>query len=150
MKSRSIILILVVVGVVVIGGIVYYFVSNGTTQTAISPSTNSTSGSGLVSTNTGAATGIPSATPSSSGNSTGAQVVSILRNLSVINLSNAVFTNPAFPQLQDISIQIPPAIDQGRRNPFAAVGSDGTPSITPTVTQSTNSSSNGGGPTTGN
>ncbi len=116
MKSKlSIILIPVIL--IVIGVLVYFFVfKNNSSGTAAQPS-------GLVSTNTGAAQGI--ANQNTTGSSqTGSQVVQILRNLSVIRLDDAVFQNPAFAYLSDISITLPPPINQGRRNPFASVGND--------------------------
>lgn len=55
---------------------------------------------------------------------TGNQVVTILRSLSVIKLDDSVFRNPAFGLLTDLSISLPPVTNQGRRNPFAPLGVD--------------------------
>ena len=118
MKSKSSIFILVVVILLVVGGLVYYFAGKGGSTATSAPTT------GLVSTNTGQTTGLAVATTGSTAQSTGNQVVSLLRNLSVIQLSDAVFQNPGFAMLQDISINLPPVTNQGRRNPFAPVGTD--------------------------
>lgn len=115
MKSKSSTFILIVVILLVVGGLVYFFVIKG-------DSTSSSPTIGLVSTNTGKATGV--AVASTGGGSTGDQVVSLLRNLSVIQLSDAIFQNPSFSMLQDISITLPPVTNQGRRNPFAVVSGD--------------------------
>lgn len=114
MKSKSSTFILIVVILLIVGGLVYFFVIKGDSSTA-------TPATGLVSTNTGKSTGIAVAT---TGGGTGDQVVSLLRNLSVIQLSDAIFQNPSFSMLQDISIGLPPVTNQGRRNPFAVVGGD--------------------------
>ncbi len=95
---------------------------------------------GLVSANKGATQGLPNTT--AAGDNTGSQVVSILRNLSVIKLDDAVFRNPALALLTDISISLPPVTNQGRRNPFAPVGTDNpavdtTSSATTTTTTTT-------------
>jgi hypothetical protein len=50
--------------------------------------------------------------------------VSLLRNLSTIQLSDAIFQNPSFALLKDINITFPAVTNQGRRNPFAVVGGD--------------------------
>lgn len=73
---------------------------------------------------------------------TGNQVVTILRNLSAIKLDDSVFRNPAFALLTDISISLPPVTNQGRRNPFAPVGTDTSITVPITITTSTT----GGGP----
>ena len=88
---------------------------------------------GLVSTNTGTAQGLQNT--AGTGDTTGSQVLSILRNLSVIKLDDAVFRNPAFALLTDISISLPPTTNEGRRNPFAAVGTDvpATPAASQTI-----------------
>lgn len=115
MKSKSSIFILAIVILLVVGGLVYFFVIKD-------DSTTTTPTTGLVSTNTGKTTGTAVATTGSTG--TGDQVVALLRNLSVIQLSDALFQNPHFSQLLDISITLPPVTNQGRRNPFAALGGD--------------------------
>jgi hypothetical protein len=92
---------------------------------------NAADAPGLVSTNTGTTQGLQNT--STTGDTTGSQVITILRNLSVIKLDDAVFRNPAFALLTDISISLPPTTDQGRRNPFAPVGTDS--SLTPAVPQ---------------
>jgi hypothetical protein len=82
---------------------------------------------GLVSTNTGTSQGLQNTTTDQS--TTGNQVVTILRNLSVIKLDDSVFRNPAFALLTDISISLPPITNQGRRNPFAPVGTEPVPVV---------------------
>ena len=144
MKSKSSTFILIVVILLVVGGLVYFFVIKG-------DSGSSTPTAGLVSSNTGKATGVAVA---STGGGTGDQVVSLLRNLSVIQLSDAIFQNPSFGMLQDISITLPPVTNQGRRNPFAVVSGDnaalpvntGTASVSGTpavITPSTGASASG-------
>ena len=93
----------------------YFFVIKGSGTPAV-PTT------GLVSTNTGQATGLAVATTGAG--DTGDQVVALLRNLSTIQLSDAVFQNPGFAMLQDISVNLPAVTNAGRRNPFAAIGND--------------------------
>lgn len=116
MKSKSSLLILIVVILAIVGISIYFFAIKGDATT---PSKNAT---GLVSTNTGSSAGVVAISTTES--ATGSQVVSLLRNLSAIQLSDAVFRNPAFSLLSDISIALPPVTNQGRRNPFAPVGVD--------------------------
>ncbi len=113
MKSKSSIFILGIIILAIIGAGVYFFVIK---KSAPAQTT------GLVSTNTGTAQGLQNAVPGQ--DTTGSQVVTILRNLSVIKLDDSVFRNPAFALLTDISISLPPITNQGRRNPFAPVGAD--------------------------
>lgn len=112
MKSKSSIFILIVVILLVVGGLVYFF--SGAKQVE-----GQTQATGLVSSNTGQATGVAVATTGTA--NTGDQVVALLRNLSTIQLNEAVFQNPGFVLLRDISITLPPVTTQGRRNPFAPV-----------------------------
>ena len=125
MKPTSSKLIWIIGVVVVIGVLVYIFVIQGS-----SSSSNSSTAS-LVSTSTGSSASIP--TDATSTGSAGDQVVAILRNLSSIQLSDAVFQNPAFAMLTDLSTALPPATNPGRRNPFAPVGTDTAASSTPTA-----------------
>lgn len=119
MKSKSTGFILIIVVLLVVAVLVYFFVIKGkSTGTQAQPT-------GLVSTTTGTAQGLQ--TPVASTSSTGSQVVEILRNLSVLKLDDAVFRNPAFSLLSDISIALPPVSNQGRRNPFAPIGVEPTP-----------------------
>lgn len=115
MKSSSskFVQVLVIVGVIAATG---YFLGfkNYHADAADTP--------GLVSTTKGSSQGLQNST--NTGDNTGSQVVSILRNLSVIKLDDAVFRNPAFALLTDVSISLPPVSNQGRRNPFAPVGTD--------------------------
>jgi hypothetical protein len=127
MKSKSSIFILVVVILLVVGALIYFFVGGSNTAAAQSSS--------LVSTNTGKTTGLVVATTGAS--NTGDQVVSLLRNLSTIQLSDAVFQNPGFGLLQDISIALPPVVNPGRRNPFAPIGNDAAATVTPVTTSVT-------------
>ena len=130
MKSKSSIYIIVVVVLVVIAIVVYVLAVKG-------KGANASSGTpGLVSTNTGSTSGVPTSSsttansiPTSAGAvaTPGQQVVALLRNLSSIQLDDTIFTNPSFGLLQDLSVQLPEVTNQGRRNPFAPVGSD-TPS----------------------
>lgn len=119
MKSKSSILILVVVVLLVVGGLVYFFTKGSGDSTKI-PATLATGG--LVSSNTGQNTG--TSVSSTGVSSTGDQVVSLLRNLSTIQLSDAIFQHPGFVLLRDITITLPPVTSQGRRNPFAPVSGD--------------------------
>ena len=124
MKSNSSIFILIVTVLLVVGVLAYFFLHKST-PTSTTP--------GLVSTNTGTTSTVPTASASGS---TGDQVVSLLRNLSVIQLDDSVLQNPSFALLQDLSIQLPPITNQGRRNPFAPVGTDTTTTATPTINAS--------------
>ena len=123
MKPTSSKLIWIIGAVVVIGVLVYLFASKGS-------SSSSSSTASLVSTTTGSSATLP--TVATTTGSAGDQVVVILRNLSSIQLSDAVFQNPAFAMLTDLSTTIPPATNPGRRNPFAPVGTD-TATATPTA-----------------
>ena len=115
MKSKSSIFIIAIVALVIIGAGLYFFVFNKS-------GTTTSSTTGLVSSNTGTSQGLQNSTTGQ--DTTGNQVVTILRNLSVIKLDDSVFRNPAFALLTDISISLPPVTNQGRRNPFAPVGVD--------------------------
>ena len=128
MKSKSSIFIIIIVVVVIAGGLIYYFAGNSTTPTPTS---------GLVSTNSGASTGL---SPSAASSTAGSQVVTLLKNLSAIQLSDAVFQNPSFSMLTDIGISLPPVTNQGRRNPFAAVGTDDSASATSQTASATGTS----------
>ncbi len=120
MKSKSSTFILIIVVLLVVGGLVYFFVIKGKDGGA--PASESLATGGLVSTNTGRTTGAAVATTGTA--NPGDQVVALLRNLSTIQLSDAVFVNPSFSQLRDISIVLPPVTNQGRRNPFAPIGGE--------------------------
>ncbi len=130
MKSKSSLFIIIIVAFLVIVGLIYFF-----TRKNNSPITTAAPVGGLVSTNTGKNTGNTVAT---TGNTTGDQVVSLLRNLSIIQLNDTIFQNPSFVMLQDISITLPPVTNQGRRNPFGVVGSD---AIVQEIIENTSSSS---------
>src|ERR1039458_6209532 len=94
-------IIIGVILVVVLAG-VWYFYSKGSS----SPSTSQ-----LVSTT-------PNGT---AGASVGANVLTILNNVSSINIDTNFFSAPAFQSLVDYSIMVPPQA-VGRNNPFAPVG----------------------------
>lgn len=111
--------ILIVVVLLVVGGLVYFFVG-GSGDSTEAPATLATGG--LVSSNTGQNTG--TAVSSTGASNTGDQVVSLLRNLSTIQLNDAVFQHPGFGLLRDITITLPPVTNQGRRNPFAPLSGD--------------------------
>lgn len=113
MKSKSSMFILIVLVLAIIGAGVYFFVIKKDTP-QVTP--------GLVSTSTGAAQGVQNSTAGQ--DTTGSQVVVLLRNLSAIKLDDSVFTNPSFALLTNVSIALPPITNQGRRNPFAPVGAD--------------------------
>ena len=125
MKSKAFIFIIAILVVVAVAA--YFVVGNKKPAPAAT---------GLVSQTTGASQGLQNQT-NASATQTGNQVVTILRNLSVIGLDDAVFKNPAFGYLADISIVLPPSTTPGRRNPFAAIGSDAgavSPTVQPTAT----------------
>lgn len=113
MKSKSSMFILGILILAIVGAGVYFFVIK---------KDGDSSATGLVSTNTGATQGLQNTAAAQS--ATGSQVVAILRNLSVIKLDDSVFKNPAFALLTDVSISLPPITNQGRRNPFAPIGTD--------------------------
>ncbi len=95
-------------------------------------SSDAPSSGGLVSTTTG---GNPVAA-TSAGSAPESQTISLLKNLSTLRLQGAVFSNPTFRALSDISIVLPQVTNQGRRNPFAPLGSDGGSStpVAPVIT----------------
>lgn len=82
---------------------------------------NEPSSSSLVSTTTGSN---PAVAPAS-GSVPESQTITLLKNLSTLRLNGNVFSNPVFRSLSDISIVLPQVTNQGRRNPFAPLGSDG-------------------------
>lgn len=112
MKSKSSTFILIIVALVVISGGIYYFVSK-------KPSNTSTSQTGLVSSNSKATTG---SIPTAANGAAGSQVITLLRNLSTIQLSDAVFQNPNFSLFRDLGVPLPTATNLGKRNPFASAG----------------------------
>lgn len=112
MKSKSSTFILIIVALVVIGGGIYYVVSK-------KPNTTSTPQTGLVSSNSKTATG---SIPTAANGAAGSQVITLLRNLSTIQLSDAVFQNPNFSLFRDLGIPLATATDLGKRNPFASAG----------------------------
>lgn len=77
--------------------------------------TVSAQGIGLVNQSTGAPVNPTNQANSSAGN----QVINLLRNLSVITLSDILFQNPSFKLLRDQNVPLPPITTTGRRNPFA-------------------------------
>lgn len=81
-----------------------------------------TSTGSLVSTTTGSNPVTPS--NSSTAPSTDGSVVGLLKNLSTIRLNGALLSSPTFQSLNDISIVLPQITNQGRRNPFAPIGSE--------------------------
>lgn len=119
MQSKSSIFILIVVVLLVVGGLVYFFAGGNDSAGSETPSLGS---GGLVSSTTGQSTGIAVGTTGTS--STGDQVIVLLRNLSTIQLNDAVFQHPGFGMLRDITITLPPVTSQGRRNPFAPISGD--------------------------
>ena len=126
--------------IVIVAALIYFFARSGTSTPAATSSKNAT----LVSTNTGTAQGIKSSNTTTAGSpvSSGDQIVSILRNVSSIQLNDALFQNPAFATLTDLSIALPAVTTQGRRNPFAPAGTDTTAYVAPaTATQGQSASS---------
>ena len=99
-SNKNTIIIGVVIVVVLFGG--WYFYSKGSssasTSQLISSSPNNTA-QGAV----------------------GADVLSILNNVSSINIDANFFQTPAYQSLVDYSIAVPPQ-PVGRNNPFAPVG----------------------------
>lgn len=136
MKSTSNILLWIGLAVVIVAALVYFFARSGSAPAA---SNNAT----LVSTSTGTAQGLQSqaAANGSAKNPSGDQIVALLRNVSSIQLNDSLFQSPAFATLTDLSIALPAVTSQGRRNPFAAAGTDTMPYIAP-VTTTLNSKSN--------
>jgi hypothetical protein len=122
MQSKSSIFILIVIVLLVVGGLVYFFAGGSDSTSSGTPNLGS---GGLVSGATGQSTGIAVGTTGTS--STGDQVVALLRNLSTIQLNDAVFQHPGFGMLRDITITLPPVTSQGRRNPFAPISGDNAP-----------------------
>lgn len=136
--------ILIVVILLVVGLLIYFFVIRGDKAPAAE--------TGLVSANTGTAQGLQNTNTTTGTSTTGSAVVQILRNLSSIQLDDSVFRNPAFAYLVDMTLQLPPATNQGRRNPFAPIGSEGSSLTAPaatTTTSTTTGTGTGFAPTTG-
>jgi len=77
---------------------------------------------GLVSSSSGTPESITSVA-SQRITTTNNQVLLLLRSLSVIDLDDTLFRNPAFGLLSDQSVSLPAITTQGRRNPFAPIGS---------------------------
>jgi hypothetical protein len=149
MSSKSSTFILIVVVLMVVGGLVYFFgIKKDSSTTQITPVNNGNlASSGLVSSNTGKTTGVSAGTTGTT--NTGDQVVALLRNLSVIQLNDAVFQNPGFSLLRDLSITLPPVNSQGRRNPFAPISGDNSSLIVNVQATSTVPVTSGTGTTAG-
>lgn len=69
-------------------------------------------------------------------NTTGNQILKILSNLKTIRIDKNFFSEPAFIELQDYSVNLTEE-QVGRQNPFISVGAEPVqaPQITPKVTQ---------------
>ncbi len=72
---------------------------------------------------TTAGTPLPAATAVSE-SSVGQEFLALLLNLRTIKLDDSTFSNPAFNSLQDYTITLVPEGNEGRPNPFDAIGVD--------------------------
>lgn len=62
--------------------------------------------------------------PQSQANQRSQELVVLLRSVSSLSLDDAVFLNPVYGILEDISSQLPPDRNPGRRNPFLPIGEE--------------------------
>lgn len=67
----------------------------------------------------------------------GQDIIDLVENLKMISLDKTIFTSVVFTSLIDYSVPISPEI-QGRSNPFAPIGSDGSTSFSPKPTTPVN------------
>lgn len=123
-------LLIVVIAIVVVGLGIYLYLSG---NIGVS-SDRSTSSATLSSTNTGqnpvslagSAPGIDAAS--------GAEIASLLSNISRIELKDTIFSDPAFLSLTDSSITLPPVETPERANPFLRTGA-GVTTVTTSATK---------------
>lgn len=128
MKKSTIKNILIIGGIIIVLLVLYVVF--------LKPSPADTQ-SGTLRSSTGATQ--PAATTSGTTQASGstAELLSILTSLQSLELNDSILFNPAFDALQDISMPLMREGNQGRRNPFAPLGSDPVIiDITPTTSQS--------------
>lgn len=114
MKKSTIKNILIIGGIIIAVFVVYVVFIKP------SPADNQT---GTLRSSTGAAQ--PAANPATvQANASTNELLNILTSLQSLDLNDSILFNPAFDALQDISMPLIREGNQGRRNPFAALGSD--------------------------
>jgi hypothetical protein len=74
---------------------------------------------------------------SPSGSQVGQEFLTLLLNLKTITLNDAIFSKPAFKDLQDYTITLVPEGNEGRVNPFAPIGVESTDNATSTISITT-------------
>ncbi len=94
--------------IVVVAGLAYYFYSNSTPAPDVSTSNNT---------------------------AVDTQVISLLSQISSLQIDSSIFNDAGYKTLRDYSVQIPP-VNVGRTNPFAPLPSD--------VTATTQTNTTGG------
>jgi len=134
-KIKNIIIFLAIATVVILAYVFYFRGSSEQANLVVSPTE-----------------GVPNAdvtdTGSDAGASLGQDFLVLLLNVKNIRLDDSIFSDPAFQSLHDSSIILIQDRPEGRPNPFAPIGSEGTPplpipSILPPVgSSSTNLPSN--------
>lgn len=119
MKSSNIkTFIGIAIGVIVLLVIYIMFIkpdTSGSSATLVSSSQQPSSSASN-------ATNQQTATPAPSGEHDA--LLRILNSLKELRLDDAIFFNPAFSELRDISIPLIKEGNAGRRNPFAPIGND--------------------------
>lgn len=124
---------IIIVAVVAIAlGLAYFFFIKPAPEQASLVSTTDTTPAGVTG-NTGTGSTVPES-----------QFLSVLLNVTNIQLNDSVFSDPAFTSLHDSSIELISNVPEGRPNPFAPIGSDvvATPptTVAPTTTTTTTTS----------
>ncbi len=118
-KTLKKIIIAVVILVLIVVGASFFSGEGGNTTNPLQSLGSGTSGSPLA-TNAGAVT---------AGNTNTDEInrefISILLNLESINLSDDIFSEPAFVALVDNTVRLNQPGNEGRPNPFAPIGVDG-------------------------
>lgn len=120
--------ILMLIAIIVIIGVVYFIFFGGK-----APVETVTTNGSLQSSSGAPVTGIVQNTPVSSveASKIGQEFVNQLLNLQAIKLDDGVFSSLAFQSLEDFTIVLVQPGNEGRPNPFAPFGSDGTTPDTP-------------------
>ncbi len=122
-KKNNLKTLIIILVVVIVAGIAFKVISNKPAAT------RQNQGVGLVTSSATGSAVTPGVIADNGISPTTAQsneLVVLLKSVSTLTLSNAVFTNPTFNVLQDISSRVRVEGDPGRPNPFLPIGQDTT------------------------
>ena len=113
--------ILIFVGILVVVVVAYKLIFKSTPATPAKTTTAS-----LPVTSTTGSTTATGTTQTAPKPVVGQEFLSMLLSVKTIRIDDSIFTSSAFESLSDSSIQLVSEDNQGRENPFAPIGSDGT------------------------